>query len=280
MRGRQRTISGGLTISCVLTIACATTGGSSPEDTLAYVVPSPATAVYEIVDTAAVYVNSPVGALDIPTNSATTLSMTFEMDPRGVRATGSVESFEASMSNPMQGTLSADLGDVTGHLEMVFGRRGVEEVVSVPAVAGPAAQLAPFHHIANDLFPRLPAGAVDPGATWVDTVTWTIGDGTIETNSTTVYTHTLVGDTVVDGRTLRHIAVAGDVANDAEVLQAGTTITQSMTGSTTGFVLWDAERGLLAEAFFERELEGSMTMPGMAPFNMGLEGPVRVRLRN
>ena len=52
-----------------------------------------------------------------------------------------------------------------------------------------------------------------------------------------------------------------------------------MTGSTTGFVLWDAERGLLAEAFFERELEGSMTMPGMAPFNMGFEGPVRVRLQ-
>lgn len=279
MRGRQRTISGGLTIICVLTIACATTGGSSPEDTLAYVVPSPATAVYEIVDSAAVYVNSPVGALDIPTNSATTLSMTFEMDPRGVRATGSVERFEASMSNPMQGTLSTGLNDVTGHLEIVFGRRGVEEAVSVPTVGGPAAQLSPFHHIANDLFPRLPAGAVDPGATWVDTVTWTIDDGAIKTNSTTVYTHTLVGDTVVDGRTLRHIAVAGDVANEAEFVQAGATITQSMTGPTTGFVLWDTERGLLAEAFFQRELAGSMTIPGMAPLNMGFEGPVRVRLQ-
>ena len=59
------------------------------------------------------------------------------------------------------------------------------------------------------------------------------------------------------------VAVAGDVSNEAEVVQAGTTITQSLTGSTAGFVLWDAERGLLAEAFFDRELEGSMTMPGM-----------------
>lgn len=280
MRGRGRTPGGALAVSCVFLTGCATTGGPSPEGTLAYDIPTPATLVYEIVDTAAVYINSPVGSLDIPTNSATTLSMTFTPDPRGVRATGSVESFAASMSNPMQGTLSADLGDVTGHLEIVFGRRGVEEVVSVPAVAGPAAQLAPFHHIANDLFPRLPAGAVDPGAAWVDTVTWTIDDGTIETNSTTVYNHTLVGDTIVDGRTLRHIAVAGDVSNEAEVVQAGTTITQGLTGTATGFVLWDAERGLLAQAFFDRQLEGSMTMPGMAPFNMGLEGPVRVRLQN
>ena len=280
MRSRNRPLSCGLTISCTFLSACATTGGSSPEDTLAYDIPTPVTVVYEIVDTAAVYINSPVGALDIPTNSATTLSMTFAPDPRGIRATGAVESFEAAMSNPMQGTLSADLGDVTGRVEIVFGRRGVEEVVSVPAVSGPAAQLAPFHHIANDLFPRLPAGAVDPGATWVDTVTWTIDDGGIKTNSTTVYTHTLVGDTVVDGRTLRHIVVAGDVSNEAEVVQAGTTITQSLTGTATGFVLWDGERGLLGEALFERELEGSMTMPGMAPFNMGLEGPVRVRLQN
>ena len=63
-------------------------------------------------------------------------------------------------------------------------------------------------------------------------------------------------------------------------MQAGTTITQGLTGTATGFVLWDAERGLLAQAFFDRQLEGSMTMPGMAPFNMGLEGPVRVRLQN
>lgn len=280
MRRRDRKPAAGLILSGVLSTACATTGGPSSDGTLAYDVPSPATAVYEIVDTASVFVNSPVGSLDIPATSSTTLSMSFESDPRGVRATGTVESFEASMSNPMQGTLSTDLDDVTGHLEIVFGRRGVEEVVAVPSITGPAAQLSPFNHIANDLFPRLPAGAVDPGATWVDTVTWTTDDGAIETISTTVYTHTLVGDTVVDGRTLRHIAVAGDVTNEAEVIQAGTTMTQSMTGTATGFVLWDAERGLLAEAFFERELEGSMTVPGMASFDMSLGGPVRVRLRN
>ncbi len=267
-------------IAALAYAGCATTGGSSPEGTLAYDIPSPATAVYHIVDTASVSVNSPVGSLDIPATSSTTLSMVFESDPQGVRATGTVESFQASMSNPMQGTLSTDLGDVTGQLEIVFGRRGVEEVVSVPNLSGPTAQLSPFNHIANDLFPRLPDGVMEPGGTWVDTVTWTMDDGTIETTSNTVYTYTLVGDTVVDGRTLRHIAVAGDVSNEGEMVQAGTTMTQSMTGTANGFVLWDAGRGLLAEAFFERELEGSMTVPGMASFDMSMGGPVRVRLRN
>lgn len=267
-------------IAALAYAGCATTGGSAPEGTLAYDVPSLATAVYHVVDTASVSVNSPVGSLDIPATSSTTLSMAFESDPRGVRATGTVESFQASMSNPMQGTLSTDLGDVAGQLEIVFGRRGVEEVVSVPALSGPAAQLSPFNHIANDLFPRLPDGVVEPGGTWVDTVTWTMDDGTIETMSNTVYRYTLVGDTVVDGRTLRHIAVAGDVTNGGEFTQGAATMTQSMTGTANGFVLWDAERRLLTEAFFERELEGSMTVPGMASFDMSLGGPVRVRLQN
>ena len=184
------------------------------------------------------------------------------------------------MSNPMQGTTTADLDDLSGNLEIVFGRRGVEEVVSVPRLSGPAAQLSPFEHIANDLFPRLPDAVADPGASWVDTVTWSTDDGSIETTSNSVYTYTLVGDTVVDGRTLRHIAVAGDVSNEAEFTQGGTTMTQSITGSANGFVLWDAERGLLAHAYFDRDLEGSMTIPGMASFDMSLAGPVRVRLQN
>ena len=270
-----------ITFTAALTcVGCATTGGSPPDGTLAYDVPSPPTAVYHIVDTAGVYVNSPVGSLDIPATSSTTLSMAFERDPRGVRATGTVESFQASMSNPMQGTTNADLDDLSGNLEIVFGRRGVEEVVSIPRLSGPAAQLSPFEHIANDLFPRLPDAVADPGASWVDTVTWSTDDGTIETSSNSVYTYTLVGDTVVDGRTLRHIAVAGDVTNEAEFTQGGTTMTQSITGSANGFVLWDAERGLLVHAYFDRDLEGSMTIPGMASFDMSLAGPVRVRLQN
>ena len=95
-----------------------------------------------------------------------------------------------------------------------------------------------------------------------------------------MYTYTLVGDTVVDGRTLRHIRVAGDVTNEGAFTQGGTTMTQSMTGSANGFVLWDAERGVMTHARFDRDLEGSMTVPGMASFDMGLAGPVRVQLQN
>ena len=57
-------------------------------------------------------------------------------------------------------------------------------------------------------------------------------------------------------------------------------MTQSMEGTATGFVLWDTERGLPAYQYSERAMEGTTTIPGMAPFGMTISGPVRVWLEN
>ena len=72
-----------------------------------------------------------------------------------------------------------------------------------------------------ELLPRFPGRPLHPGDTWADTVIsrrrTSAGldvpvpiSGTGE--ATTVYTYSLVGDTLVDGRTLRKITVSGVVA--------------------------------------------------------------------
>ena len=259
---------------------CAGPGGPSPAGMLTYGVPSPATAVYDIADTVAVIVNTPVGDMQISGGTALTLDMAFESAPGGVQVTGTVSGFAALLDNPMQGAVSADLDDVSGTLEFVLGRLGDVEVVSVPELSGPAAQFSPFPSIAHDFFPHFTDAVVDPGGTWVDTVTWSLDTEEVETTSTTVYTYTLVGDTVVDGRTLLHIGVTGEVGSEATTEQGGMSTHQTMTGTGTGFILWDRDRGLLAYSEGERNLQGTTSVPGMGAFDMTLTGPSRTRLRN
>ena len=265
-------------IATVALAACVGSGGPSPAGPLAYSVPTPPTAVYQITDTMAITMDTPAGSMEITTGSSVTLAMTFERATDGVRVTGSVESFDASATNPMSGTESVDDGDVSGTLEFVLDRRGDVEVASLPELSGAAAQMSPFASIAHELFPRLPDDVVEPGDTWVDTVTWTTEMESMETTSSAVLTFTLVGDTLVDGRTLLNFAVASEVEGGATVEQGGMAITQSMAGSSTGFVLWDTERGLPAYEQAERNLEGTTTVAGMPPFPMRATGTTRVRL--
>ena len=97
--------------------------------------------------------------------------------------------------------------------------------------------------------------------------------------STTVYTYTLVGDTLVAGRTLQKITVSGVGTAQTSGEEAGEEISNDMINTLEGFVLWDADRGLVAVADLVRTVDGSMSMQGMA-MAMTMAGPVRLRLVN
>lgn len=259
--------------------ACSGAGGPAPARPLAYDVPTPPMATFEMTNTTVVTISTPMGDMAVNTGADLTLAMTFERVAEGVRVTGSVENFQASMENPMMGTQSVDGDDVSGTLEYVIGRRGDVEVTSLPELPAAAAQMSPFASIARELLPPLPDAVVEPGGMWVDTVTWTTDVESMETTSTGILTYTLVGDTLVEGRTLLNFAVSGEVSADVEGNMGGMAITQNMAGSTAGFILWDAERGLPAYQESDREMEGSMSAAGMPPFAMSASGTTRVTLR-
>ena len=260
--------------------ACSGYGGPAPARPLAYDVPSPPMATYQITDTTVIGVSTPMGDLAINTGMDLTLAMAFERAAEGVRVTGSVESFNAFMTNPMTGRETADAADLSGSLDYTIGRRGDVEVASLPELPAATEQLSPFSSIARELFPPLPDAVVEPGGMWVDTVTWTTELSSGESTSNAVLTYTLVGDTLVDGRTLLHFTVAGEASAVADVTQGGMAMTQSMAGSTSGFIFWDTDHGLPVYQESDRELEGNLEMAGMPPLPMSASGTTRVWLRN
>ncbi|MDE2805332.1 MAG: hypothetical protein OXN18_09340 [Gemmatimonadota bacterium] len=280
MNRRQKLTIIATAIATAAVAACSGYGGPAPARPLAYDVPTPPMATFQMTDTTVVSISTPMGDMAVNTGTDLTLAMTFERVAEGIRIVGTVEHFQASAQNPMMGTQSVDGDDVSGTLEYVIGRRGDVEITSLPELPAASAQMSPFAALAYELLPPLPDAVVEPGGMWVDTVTWTTDIESMETTSTGILTYTLVGDTLVEGRTLLNFAVSGEVSADAEGNVGGMTMTQSMAGSTAGFILWDAEHGLPAYQESEREMEGSMSAAGMPPFSMTVSGTTRVSMLN
>ncbi len=266
----------------LLTVTCSVPGGASPAGELAYYLPETPSATYRVADTLHITVDSPMGPLTIGQRSVVTLAMAFERGEGGIRVTADVEDFNAVLDNPMGGPLAADESHVEGSLVFVMGRRGEVELLSTPKVAGPGAVLSSFSSLAYGIFPRLPARAVEPGESWVDTVTWSGSEGPAEVSSTSVYTYTLLGDTLVDGRTLLHISVSGDAEVITELNQDGNLVEQRVSGTEAGFVLWDAGLGLLYASDVDRQMSGTMSFleAGIPAMSLEVRGPARTRLEN
>lgn len=258
---------------------CTLFGGPSPAGTLGYGLPSPPSAVYGIADTAQVAVTTSTGKLESAGGYALTLDLGFEMHPAGVRVRGIVDEIEGFLWNPgAQTGQPRPIGSPAETHDFVIDRRGVVVVRSFPTLSGDAALLFSFAGHAHDLFPRLPDSVVDPGATWPDTVRWHVDLPETEVTYRAILTHTLVGDTIVDGRPLLRIAVDGALDNVTVTGVAGAATYRVLKGPVTGFVLWDPERRLVAWADYERNLVGMLQRPDRQVLEMSLDGRVSLRL--
>ena len=275
--------------AATLLSACAS-GGSAPAEAPAdnpfrYDVPSPPTATYQMADTTTSIMSMPNGEMDMAMASSSTIELTFAADSGGVRATGTVSDYSATMSSSMMGNMETGGDGVSGDLEFVIGPLGHVEMISMPEVAGGALPGAtPFQFNAIELFPRFPGHPLEAGDTWADTISASadldsVGGMAGTAESSTVYTYTLVGDTLVAGRTLQKITVSGIGTTQSSGEEAGEPVSQDMTNTLEGFVLWDADRGLVAVAELVRTVDGSVSMQGMA-MAMTSAGPVRLRLVN
>ena len=257
---------------------CSGPGGPSPAGTLSYGFPSPPNAAYEIADTVTVEMHRPGGNLEFAGGYLMTLNLLFEQDLTGIRVTGIARDFEGSISNPLQPTRFGDIGYLSNTLEFVMNRRGVTKVVSFPELSGSPAQLFSFAGLVFDIFPPLPDEAVDAGGSWVDTVIWHADGMEMERTFTGAYTYTLVGDTVLDGRRLVHIAFPGEMETDDAIGMPRTLTWRDLNGPVTGFLLWDPERRLVAYQEYERDLKGTVTLPDRPSTGTSLTGSVRIRL--
>lgn len=251
--------------------------GTGPTTSFAYGVPSPPTALYHIEDSLVVGVSMAGADFETTTMTLLTMNVVFAREPTGIGAIGSVVGFDVTSSNSLTGTRVADADDIDGPLAMILGRQGHLEVGAMPSLDSTVADLTPFPGIAFDIFPRLPGYPVGLGGRWTDTVTWSVADETSESATRTAFTYTIVGDTLVDGRTLLHIGVEGEVSMQMIEGVGDALADQRLTGTATGYILWDRVRSLPKFSEIHRELEGTNQVPGAGTVQMKIGGVVRVR---
>ena len=148
----------------------------------------------------------------------------------------------------------------------------------MPVLDSAVAALTPFPGVFFDLFPRLPDFPVGQGGQWMDTVLWSVVDETSESVTQTVFTYTLVGDTVVNGRSLLNIGVDGDISMQT-VEGVGDELSDNrLSGTSSGYVLWDPEHNLPWFSVLDRDIRGTNQVPGAGTVEMAIRGPIRVRV--
>lgn len=246
-----------------------------PQQQLAYGLPSPPTATYEVVDTTGITITMSMGPMEGSGSSSFTFAATFEAEGAGTRVSGELTAFTGRSNSPMGGstTLSEAAAGVQG-IDLVLGPQGVGE--GAQGALRRLGDLPIFAEPHEVMFPRLPEGEVRPGDSWMDTVTNVGADGDFE--RVAVNTYTLVGDTVVDGRPHLRVDISGDATLTMEPGPPG--MTQSLGGTEVGFFLWDVARGLPVYAEVSRAYEGTMTIPGEGAMDIKASSATRMRLAN
>ena len=248
-------------------------------DTLAYRLPAPPAATYEITNASSLSAGTPMGNMELDIDIAMTLELAFAAAEGGeMRVTGEVTAFELSTSDPFMGTpQSTGLEAVGGALDLTLNRQGQTGIANRLTMAAQMEQFSIFETVRHSIFPRLPGQEAEPGAMWVDTVAQVFDDS--GSSNTTIFNYTLVGDTMVENRMLSKIELTGDLRIQETVT---TGVTTEMAGPFSGFLLWNRERGLVAGSEIEQTLEGTTkaSVTSMEPMSvqMSMSSTERMRL--
>jgi hypothetical protein len=252
-------------------------GGPSGPPGLAYGLPNPVAVTYVMADTSLMDIDAGGQAMQASMASAVTLGTTFARAAEGVQVTFEVKDLAATVGNPM-GSQSADGSGITGPLVVSFDRRGAATVVSQPQLTDVASQFFQPLSVAHGIFPRLPGHAVALGESWTDTIRYEGTQGPGSVKALAVVTYAVAGDTVVDGRSLVKITMRGTSESSTGGVITGMDFSQAVTGSLSGWVLWDQQRSLMVESYADADGRGTMEVSA-APFPLGLRVKTQSRVK-
>jgi hypothetical protein len=268
-------------VAFVIPLAGCGVGSTSPP-ALAYRLPTPAEASYDVLDTATISIEALGQSLDLHVESSAVYDLAFARADDGVTVTLSVADLAATIGIPMAGPMTVDESSVSGDLVFMLDRRGNASMVSAPVVDEAVGQLVPPLQIAHSFFPALPGMAVRAGDTWTDTISYqNQGDAAGGAGmQRSVLQYTAMGDTIVAGTPLLRIAFTGTAEVSQTLGMQGTEIEQATDLQLEGHVLWDQEAGLMFERVTSSTGTGRVrvaTMPAELPTRF--ESTSRVRLR-
>lgn len=236
-------------LAAALVLPVAACGGGSPP-ALAYGLPTPATASYDVFDTATISIQAPGQSLDLRVESSALYDMAFARADDAVTVTLTVADLDATVSVPMAGAIPVDESSVAGELVFTLDPRGAATLVSAPTVDDAVGQLVPAMQIAHSFFPALPGTAVQIGDTWSDTISYE-DDGSVAGTGRgmqrSIVDYTAVRDTVIAGAALLRIDFDGTSEIRQTLDMQGMGIEQSTNLQLEGHVLWDMERSRMFE---------------------------------
>lgn len=105
---------------------------------------------------------------------------------------------------------------------------------------------------------------------WTDTVSYTGDEGQASVSATMISDYTVVGDVMVDGRSLLRIDIVGSATSDTETTAEGMDVFQRMSVAVEGHLLWDMQAGLMFERILTIEGDGT-TEVSVAPMAMAMQ---------
>ena len=270
----------------LLTTACASAPPAAPPvpaaHPLVYAMPATPAATYAFSDSSGYEIQTgAMGAIRVSISSAGTANITYAMNAGALQGTVHVAELNASMGSSQGGEQTASQADIQGDAVVSITGRGSPTVVSMPKVSEAAQRAGISEGFFRRLFVHLPGSVVQPGSVWVDTVATTDEAGGIKASVHDVVTSTLAADTIVAGKTLAHITTTTQRTLNISGQSQGTEIVQKLSGTTTGYVLWDRDRNLLVERYETTALKGTFDLPqmGMTGLPVDAHGTDRVSLR-
>lgn len=257
--------------------------GPPPPPVLLYEMPADSAATYTRGDTSAVDIDAGGQTLSMDVASAATLQAEFSPstgEAPGVAVRVRIVDFSARSTNPMGPPQTASGEDVSGVLSFQLDARGRATVTARPEISSDAAQFLAADALAAALFPRLPAGPVTPGTTWVDTVSVDSRREEGSISSTSVVTYTVAGDTLVAERDYLLVRTVGVDRRRIEGDRQGFDLVEDLSGASRGWFLWDLDADLLYEWVQEAELTGSLDVSASpVPLSVRVRSTTTTRLR-
>lgn len=257
-----------------------TGGGPSPDGMLMMRMPSAPTAQVTRSDTSVVSVDTGVmGTMEMNVEDLGTIDLEFADAGGTVQVTATYSEFVGKMSNPMAGDINVNESDIGGQLVFTLDDRAHATVQQGFDVKMEAAQMVGSKTLAYDLFPRFPRGAMGMGQTWVDTVeVEEAGDFTATTS--TITTYVVQGDTMVDGRSLVKLNTTSEIALSTIGENQGMSMSQNLSGTATGWILWDRSASMTYMSFSESDMNGmvSVDMAGVPDMSLAVTSRSHTRV--
>lgn len=248
---------------------------------LAYAVPTGSALVYEIGDTSVVNMDIMGNAMQIVARSASTVELALAAAGSGLNGTLTFRAVAGEVTNPMGPPVTISPGDMPGPTSLAVTPRGAITITARPEMSTIMTQVFGSESYVQRMFIRVPGRAVQPGATWTDTVSTSEQAAGMNQSGTSIVTSTLRGDTVVAGTRLLIIDSKTVATQQVSGSNEGVEVRQSLAGTTTAVTLWDPARGAIVERKETGTLTGSMELPAMGmsglPVNVSQTQVLRLR---